>query len=80
VTISPSSPGTLQPFQQLTPVTIRLPEGQYQLRLDNDGLTAERTETIEVSPTGKREFTFEMGLPAAEILRRLGVSRPAAAR
>jgi hypothetical protein len=80
VTISSAGAGVVPQFQQLTPVTIRLPEGRYQLRLDNGGLTPERTEIIDVTRTGKREFSFEMGLPPAEILRRLGRVPPAAAK
>lgn len=71
VTVSSAVPGFV-PIKETTPLVVNLPEGQFQIRLENGGLTAERSETVVVSAGGERRFTYVMpGFQPADLVDRL---------
>ena len=72
----------IPPLTQTTPAAMRLPEGTYDLTLENGNVTAPLTTTIDVTSTGAGTFTFPMpGFDPAAILDDLpGSSRPAMAQ
>jgi len=76
----PAAPPIL-PFEQTTPVTLRLPEGTYRLELENGGVTPPHSETIVVERGGDNRFRIAMpGFDLTDVLRRLGGSPPTTAK
>lgn len=69
--------GLIPEMTQATPAALRLPEGQYDLSLENDGLTSPLTTRISVSNTGNRVFRYDMpGFNAGQLLDDLGLDEP----
>lgn len=77
-----SRDGSVPDVTGTTPAAFRLPEGEYDLALENDGLTAPLERQIRVSSTGDRYFRFDMpGFDPGQLIDDLGLtpSRPPAA-
>ena len=73
----------VEPFTQVTPFSIRLPAGTYDLELRNDVLSADTVtrQRIVVGVTGARTFSFDMpGFDLNRALGRLGIRPPASAK
>lgn len=69
--------GVVPDLQQLTPAAFGLPEGRYDVRLENDGLTQPLDTRIEVSTGGPRTFRFDMpGFDPSDALDQLGLDAP----
>lgn len=76
VTIT-SVDGRIEPVTQQTPASLRLPEGQYRLRLENPNLKDPLDENITVSRTANNKHHFKMpGVSVGDVLNQL---RPKAA-
>ena len=78
-----SQGGRVPELTQVTPAALRLPEGTYNLSLENGGLTAPLTQRIQVSSAGQRIFRFDMpSFDPAQLLNQLGLDgqKPAAAQ
>jgi len=79
ITITSPQPG-IAPVTQVTPLSIRLPEGTYTLLVRNDDLNVSTTETVTVAANGQRRFVYTLpGYTPADVLRQLGISRAAPA-
>jgi hypothetical protein len=57
---------------QLTPAALQLPEGTYEVSLENENLTPPLTEQITVSASGEKTFRFAMpGFSADDLLNQM---------
>lgn len=75
-----STDGAVPDLEQLSPAAFRLPEGRYDVHLENDGLTGPLDNQIEISVDGPRTFRFDMpGFDPNDALGQLGLDAPAAA-
>jgi hypothetical protein len=63
--------GRVRPPLQTTPASLRLPEGQYELRLENDN-TPELVRSITVTQGATNSFRFDMpDITLEQVLRQL---------
>ena len=76
-----SQGGRVPDVTQTTPAAFRLPEGTYDLSLENGGLTPPLSQQIQVSSDRQRMFQYTMpGFDPGQLLNQLGIDRGPTAR
>jgi hypothetical protein len=72
VSIAPVGGGTAPPGELVTPLLVQLPPGEYDVTLDNAGLTQALTQRIRVSADQPNAFRFTMpGFAPARVVQDL---------